>query len=93
MRLAPQLIKICSSRFVVELVKRALPGMSLAHLPVPPAALHPEPDMQYFALDLAGPCWEHILQTKTAGIYIPGEINDAEFTLTVILPTSEAEAS
>jgi type VI secretion system protein ImpJ len=93
MRLAPQLIKICSSRFVVELVKRALPGMSLTHLAVPPSALHAEPDMQYFALDLAGPCWEHILQTKTVGIYVPGEITDAEFTLTVILGASDAEAS
>jgi type VI secretion system protein ImpJ len=93
MRLAPQLIKICSSRFVVELVKRALPGMALSHLPIPPPALHPEPDMQYFVLDLAGPCWEHILKTKTLGIYIPGEVIDAEFTLTVILGASEPEPS
>jgi type VI secretion system protein ImpJ len=93
MRLAPQLIKICSSRFVVELVKRALPGMTLSHLSVPPTALNAQPDMQYFALDLAGPCWEHILQTKTVGIYIPGEILDAEFTLTVILGASEGEPS
>jgi type VI secretion system protein ImpJ len=93
MRLAPQLVKICSSRFVVELVKRALPGMSLKHLSVPPAALNAQPDMQYFALDLAGPCWEHILQTKTVGIYIPGEIIDAEFALSVILGASEAESS
>jgi type VI secretion system protein ImpJ len=85
MRLTPQLIKVCSSRFVAELVKRALPGMSLTHVSVPPSALHPQPDMQYFTLDLTGPCWEHILQTKTVGIYIPGEITDAEFTLTVIL--------
>jgi type VI secretion system protein ImpJ len=91
MRLAPQLIKICSARFTVELVKRALPGMSLTHLSVPPAALHPQPDMQYFALDLAGPCWEHILQTKTVGVYIPGEITNAEFTLTVITGASETE--
>jgi type VI secretion system protein ImpJ len=93
MRLVPQLVKICSSRFVVELVKRALPGLSLTHLSIPPAALHPRPDMQYFAIDLAGPCWEHILQTKTVGIYIPGEIIDAEFTLTVILGASETEPS
>ena len=29
----PQLVKVCSSRFVVELVKRALPGLGLDHLP------------------------------------------------------------
>jgi type VI secretion system protein ImpJ len=62
------------------------------HLSVPPSALHPQPDMQYFALDLTGPCWEHILQTKTVGIYIPGEITDPEFTLTVILG-SDTESS
>jgi type VI secretion system protein ImpJ len=84
----PQLVKVCSARFVPELVKRALPGMPLTHLPVPPAALRAEPDMQYFAIDTAGPCWEHILHTKTVGIYIPGDIGHAEFQLTVIVESS-----
>jgi type VI secretion system protein ImpJ len=87
-KLVPQLVKVCSARFVPELVKRALPGMPLTHLPVPPAALRAEPDMQYFAIDTAGPCWEHILHTKTVGIYIPGDIGHAEFQLTVIVESS-----
>ena len=85
LRLVPRLVKVCSARFIPELVKRALPGMTLTHLPVPPASLRAEVDMQYFAIDTAGPCWEHILQTRQAGVYIPGEIADAQFTLTVIL--------
>lgn len=88
LRLVPRLVKLCSARFVPELVKRALPGMTLTHLPVPPSALRPEPDMQYFAVDLADACWEHILQTATVGIYIPGEIADSSFTLSAILGTS-----
>lgn len=88
MRLTPHLVKVCSSRFVPELVKRALPGMTLTHVPVPPSALHAEADMQYFALNLTGPCWEHILQMKTVGIYIPGEIAGPEFDLTVILESA-----
>lgn len=84
LRLVPRLVKVCSSRFVQELVKRALPGMTLTHLPVLPAALHAVADMQYFAIDIAGPCWEHILKSRTVGVYIPGEISDPEFTLTVI---------
>ncbi len=88
MRLVPQLVKICSARFVPELVKRALPGMALIHLPVPPSTIRPEPDMQYFALNLSGPCWEHILQTQTVGIYVPGEIAKAEFELTAIVEPS-----
>jgi type VI secretion system protein ImpJ len=88
LRQAPRLVKVCSSKFVPELVKRALPGMTLTHLPVPPAALRAEADMQYFAIDTSGPCWEHILQTRQVGIYIPGEIAQPEFELTIIVETT-----
>ncbi len=88
LRLAPKLVKVCSSKFVPELVKRALPGMKLTHLPVPPTAIRAEADMQYFAIDTTGPCWEHILQTRSVGIYIPGEISRPEFDLTVIVEPS-----
>ncbi len=32
----PKLTKMCSARFVLELIKRALPGLPLSHLSVPP---------------------------------------------------------
>ncbi|HEY0784958.1 MAG TPA: type VI secretion system baseplate subunit TssK, partial [Acidobacteriaceae bacterium] len=83
----PRLIKICSSRFVPELVRRALPGLKLLHLPVPPSAIRAEADKQYFSLDLAGPCWEHILQTRRVGVYIPGEITAPDFDLTIVVET------
>jgi type VI secretion system protein ImpJ len=85
LKLTPRLVKVCSSKFVPELVKRALPGMTLTHLPVPPSALRAEADMQYFAVDTAGPCWEHILQTRSVGVYVPGEISQPDFELTVIV--------
>jgi type VI secretion system protein ImpJ len=88
LRLVPRLVKVCSARFVPELVKRALPGMTLTHLQVPPTAIRAVADMQYFSVDTSGACWEHILQTKSVGIYIPGEIADPEFTLTAIVETS-----
>jgi type VI secretion system protein ImpJ len=85
LRQAPRLVKVCSSKFVPELVKRALPGMTLTHLPVPPTAIRAEADMQYFAVDTGGPCWEHILQTRNVGVYIPGEIAQPEFEITIIV--------
>jgi type VI secretion system protein ImpJ len=81
----PRLIKVCSARFVPELVRRALPGLTLLHLPVPPSAIRAEADKQYFAIDLSGPCWEHILQSRRVGVYIPGEIAEADFDLTVVV--------
>jgi type VI secretion system protein ImpJ len=84
-RSVPRLVKVCSARFVPELVKRALPGMTITHLPVPPSSIRAEADMQYFVVEIAGPCWEHILQTRQVGVYIPGDILDPDFDLTVIV--------
>jgi type VI secretion system protein ImpJ len=88
LQLVPRLVKVCSARFVPELVKRALPGMKLTHLQAPPSALRTSADMQYYSIDTAGPCWQHILESKSVGIYIPDEIADPEFTLTVIVEQS-----
>jgi type VI secretion system protein ImpJ len=81
----PQLVKVCSRLFVPELVRRALPGMSLAHLPLPPSAVSARIDTQYFAINRAGPCHDHIRQTRQVGLYIPGEIPDPEPELLVVL--------
>jgi type VI secretion system protein ImpJ len=81
----PQLVKVCSKLFVPELVKRALPGMPMSHLPVPPAAISARLDTQYFAINRGGPCHDHINQTKQVGLYVPGEIPDPELELLVIL--------
>jgi type VI secretion system protein ImpJ len=81
----PQLIKVCSKMFVPELVKRALPGMTLKHLPIPPSAVSARADTHYFGIDKGGPCWDHIGQTKQVGVYVPGEIPQPEIELLVIL--------
>ena len=87
--MVPRLIKVCSARFVPELVRRALPGLTMHHLPVPPSAIRADADKQYFSVDLAGPCWDHIQQTRRVGVYIPGEVAEAEFDLSIVVePTS-----
>lgn len=85
LRLTPQLVKICSAEGVTKLVQRALPGLELLHLAVPPSAISAEADMHYFSISAAGACWQHILQTKQVGVYVPGDIRDASFEVTVIL--------
>ena len=89
LRQTPRLLKICSAEGVGKLVQRALPGLELMHLPVPPAALHAQADMHYFSISLSGVCWQHILQTKQVGVYLPGDLGDANFDLTIIMETSE----
>jgi type VI secretion system protein ImpJ len=89
LRQTPALVKVCSAEGVAKLVQRALPGLELMHLPVPPAALHAQADMHYFSISLSGACWQHILQTKQVGVYLPGDLGDATFDLTIIMETSE----
>jgi len=80
-----QVIKVCSAQFVPQLVRRALPGMELTHLSVPPSAVSPRVESQYFAISRAGPCWDHIVQTRRVGIYIPGDIPRPQVELLVVL--------
>src|SRR5713101_2627276 len=82
---APQLVKVCSAQFVAELVKRALPGAALTHLAVAPSAISARVDMQYLGVSKAGPCWDHIVQSRQVGVYVPGELPDPELELLVIL--------
>lgn len=84
-RLTPKLAKLCSSQFTPELVRRALPGMTLTHLSTPPSAISPRVDWQYFTVERGGPCWEHILHTKRVSVYIPADIPEAKAEILVVL--------
>jgi type VI secretion system protein ImpJ len=79
------IIKVCSQKFVGELVKRAMPGLELIHLPAPPSAISAKPDLQYFSINKAGPCWNHIVESGRVGIYAPNELPDAAVELHIIL--------
>jgi type VI secretion system protein ImpJ len=81
----PKLVKICSARFVLELIKRSLPGLPLNHLAVAPAQIAARVESQYFAVSRGGPCWDHLVQTRQVGIYVPGEIPTPELSLIVLL--------
>jgi type VI secretion system protein ImpJ len=80
-----QLVKVCSQQFVSELVKRALPGLTLTHMQVPPSAISAKVDSQYFVVNRSGPCWEHIMRTRNVGVYVPGDLPSPEIELVVLL--------
>jgi type VI secretion system protein ImpJ len=81
----PQLVKVCSAKFVSELVRRAIAGLPLTHVPVPPSAIPAKLEMQYFDINRFGPFWDSIAQTKRVGLYVPGDLPDPELELVVIL--------
>ena len=81
----PRLVKICSARFVLELIKRSLPGLPLNHLHVAPPQIAAKVESQYFSINRTGPCWEHMMQTRQVGVYVPAEIPKPEISLIVLL--------
>jgi type VI secretion system protein ImpJ len=81
----PRLVKVCSREFIVKLVQRALPGLTLTQLPIPPAAVSPRIETQYFAINKSGPCWDNIVMTRQVGIYVPGEVPQPQIDLLVVL--------
>ena len=81
----PQLVKVCSKRFTIELVRRARTGLTVEHVQVPPVAISPRADTHYFALGRAGPCWNDLSDTGEIGVYVPDAFPDAEVELLVVL--------
>ena len=80
----PQLAKVCSAKFTLELVRRAFPGMKIEHLQFAPASISPRSDTQYFSIERAGPCWETLNSTHEIGVYLPDAIPHPEVELIVI---------
>src|SRR5918997_6766896 len=81
----PHLVKLCARRFITELVRRAMPGAPLQHLPVPPSAISPRSDWQYFAIGKSGPAWDTVASTREIGVYIPAAFPEAQAELSVLV--------
>lgn len=81
----PELIKLCSEKFVGELVRRGMDGLRLEHEPSPPSGISPRPGSEYFRILTEGPCWDSITDTSSVGAYVPAALTGAELELLVAL--------
>lgn len=83
---APNLIKVCSATQVEQIVRQALPGVKLTHMPQPPPAIPVKLNYQYFSLNQAGAAWESISKARSMAAYVPADIKDAQLELIILLP-------
>jgi type VI secretion system protein ImpJ len=81
----PQLVKVCSQKHILRLVKEGLAGTPLQHVPAPPSGVAPRADTTYFGIAHTGPAWDAIARSADIGIYVPAGIRDAELELRVLL--------
>jgi type VI secretion system protein ImpJ len=83
-RKVPQLVKISSSDDIQRLIRNALPGITLRHAPVPPAAIPMKLDSQYFALNQSGELWNTITLSRQIMVHAPGEIVEPRMELLIV---------
>ncbi|GJG86574.1 type VI secretion protein [Gemmatimonadetes bacterium T265] len=85
----PQLVKVCSADGVDALIRQALPGVPLAHAPVPAAAVPVQLEYQYFSLNQSGPAWDAIRRSRTVAAYVPADVPNPRLELVVVLPDGD----
>ena len=82
----PRLVKVCSATHIEHLIKQALPGIQLKHLPSPPSALSVKLKYQYFSLNQSGAAWEAVTRARNLAAYVPDDFPNPNLELLILLP-------
>lgn len=86
MRKVPQLVKISSHDSLDHLIRQALPGVGLTHVPNPPSAIPVKRSHQYFLITQSGPDWEAVVRARNLSVYVTADMPDPQLELVIILP-------
>jgi type VI secretion system protein ImpJ len=82
----PGLIKPCSANNLDHLVRNALPGLSIRHMPIPPNAIPVKLNYQYFSLNQEGACWEAIRRARNFAAWVPADFPNPQLELIIVMP-------
>jgi type VI secretion system protein ImpJ len=88
-RKTPQLVKLCSANHIEHLIKQALPGMPLTHLPSPPSAIPVKLNCQYFSISQSGVAWEAVQRARNFAAYVPADFPNPQLELIILLPQAQ----
>jgi type VI secretion system protein ImpJ len=80
-----KLLKACSATQLETLIRNALPGLRLQHVPTPPRSIPVKLRHQYFAIEQGGPVWESVLRARNFAVYCPAEILNPQMELVILL--------
>lgn len=87
----PMLVKTCSATHIEHLIKQALPGITLTHVPSPPSAIPVKLEYQYFSLSQSGPAWEAVQRARNFAAYVPADFPDPALELVILLPREQGK--
>jgi type VI secretion system protein ImpJ len=77
----PSLAKACSATHIDQLITRALPGLKLTHVPVPPRAIPVKLRYQYYSIEKSGAVWDAVVRARNFAVYVPGDIPNPDMEL------------
>ena len=77
--------KVGSADVVDTLIRQALSGLEMTHVPQPPGGVPLKMDFLYFALQRAGSAWDAIARSRNLAVYVPAELLEARFELVIVL--------
>jgi type VI secretion system protein ImpJ len=83
---APYLLKVCSANHIEHLVRQALPGAALTHVPKPPGSIPVKLNHQYFSINQSGVAWEAVVRARNLAVYVPGDFPAPQLELIILLP-------
>jgi type VI secretion system protein ImpJ len=86
----PQLLKISSADRIEQLIRQAVPGVALTHVPAPPGAIPIKTSFHYFLLGKSGREWDAISAARNLAVYVPADYPDAQLELVILLPTQRS---
>jgi type VI secretion system protein ImpJ len=83
---APHLVKVAAAGQLDTLIRQALHGVPLTHVPHPPSAVSVKLNHHYFLLQKSGPEWENIARARNIAAYVPAEFVAPQLELLIVLP-------
>jgi type VI secretion system protein ImpJ len=86
---APSLVKLASSNQIDMLIRHAVSGISMTHVPRPPASLPVKLNYEYFHLQQSGEYWNSVMRSRNIAAWVPSEFPSAELELVILLPEAQ----
>ena len=84
-RKVPQLIKVSSNSDIQRIIRNALAGITLRHVPAPPAAIPMKLENQYFSFNQSGTLWDNIQLSRSLAVFAPSDIVEPRMEVIVVL--------
>jgi type VI secretion system protein ImpJ len=81
-----EVMKVGAAGHVDEMIRQALPGLKMTHVPSPPPEIPVKLKYKYFSLELSGKVWEGIQRARNLGVYAPADFPGVQLELIVLLP-------